>query len=400
MLNGLNYLYQEIKINKNGGCVTDILRIKNGLKQIVNWKSSKDCGYCDIKLNLLVYDASTNTSMIAEIQLLLDWLLKSKKIGHKCYAILRNKEFVENMNRLYKDDCDLERYHSKILSLMEFKNAMSPTKYGLIHELIWQPHIILSMKTEDNFVLMHNQVGQSIKVFQLYLSCVFNFAHNILGLDGDVDDDDSKEESSNHVNKPVGTQFLTKYLNYNNWCQLTSYNYQTAFWGIDTAKMKVNSSWYKMIELIMKNKCFKGFNAIVGITNKNEKSKNENKSNESNEVATVVYDCCNEDCYEYLKLIFKYFEKNKNVIVKELISSDVHDNAFTVLIDSFHGDEKWMKLILFDHFEQLYHKTGIKISEKILNNVYSVCQTKQKDTKIADLIVKYAKLTNSKLDNK
>ena len=61
--------------------VTEILRIKNGFNSVLNWKSFENAEYCDIKLNVIIYDETLNMSIIGEIQLLLEWLLKSKKIG-------------------------------------------------------------------------------------------------------------------------------------------------------------------------------------------------------------------------------------------------------------------------------------------------------------------------------
>lgn len=48
------------KIEKNSydgdNCVIDIVRIKNGFSKIAsNWKSSKDCEYCDIKFNISMF---------------------------------------------------------------------------------------------------------------------------------------------------------------------------------------------------------------------------------------------------------------------------------------------------------------------------------------------------------
>ena len=68
-------------------CVKDILRIKNGFKNILNWKNKYDCQYVDIKLNLLICNKNGN-SIIGEIQFLLSWLLNAKKMGHKLYSVL------------------------------------------------------------------------------------------------------------------------------------------------------------------------------------------------------------------------------------------------------------------------------------------------------------------------
>ena len=180
-------------------------------------------------------------------------------------------------------------------------------------------------------------------------------------------------------------------------------NNQTACWGIDTKTMKIGSNSYKLIDVIMKNRCFSGFNGIIASLSKikSGNGNNNNKNSRDGKVddPSVVYSCCKEDCYEYLSLIFKYFDKNTNVIIREFASNNVKDNAFTVVLELFPGDEKWIQLLLFDKFEQLYGKLRIKVSEKVLNNLHSVCKTKHKNKKIMDLIVKYAKSTQSTITN-
>ncbi len=59
---------------------------------------SEEWSYADIKASVLVeYD---NSSMICEVQFLMDWMIKSKKKGHAIYEITRNKVFVENVAKL------------------------------------------------------------------------------------------------------------------------------------------------------------------------------------------------------------------------------------------------------------------------------------------------------------
>ena len=60
------------------GCVTAVIRIKNGFKEINEWKSLDEYGYRDLKLNLLITDG--NISVVGEVQILLDWMLRAKKM--------------------------------------------------------------------------------------------------------------------------------------------------------------------------------------------------------------------------------------------------------------------------------------------------------------------------------
>ena len=62
----------------------EVARIKNGFLKIgTSWKDYKDANYVDLKINVVFTD-STGAAMICEVQLLLDFLLQAKKMGHKC----------------------------------------------------------------------------------------------------------------------------------------------------------------------------------------------------------------------------------------------------------------------------------------------------------------------------
>ena len=68
--------------NKQSGCIKEILRIKNGFKNILNFKSFEDSQYCDIKFNVSIYNDHLDTCIIGEIQFLLKWQLYAKKLGY------------------------------------------------------------------------------------------------------------------------------------------------------------------------------------------------------------------------------------------------------------------------------------------------------------------------------
>ena len=77
-----------IKVNKSdSGCVQRILRVKNGFKAVLNWNHLNDAEYCDLKINVVIFDKEMKQSMVAEIQLLLQFLLKAKKMGFVFFYI-------------------------------------------------------------------------------------------------------------------------------------------------------------------------------------------------------------------------------------------------------------------------------------------------------------------------
>ena len=74
-----NAFKEKVK-NNDAGCVVSILRIKNGFKKISNWKTYKDCQYTDLKASVLIANESRTRSIIGEVQFLLNWQLKAKKL--------------------------------------------------------------------------------------------------------------------------------------------------------------------------------------------------------------------------------------------------------------------------------------------------------------------------------
>ena len=70
--NLLEWLEKFLNLVDNGKieCLTKILRIKNGFKDILNWKSIKDAAYCDLKLNVLYQNESKTESQIVEVRTL------------------------------------------------------------------------------------------------------------------------------------------------------------------------------------------------------------------------------------------------------------------------------------------------------------------------------------------
>ena len=69
MLDGLEDFIGKIN-NSEIGCLKEIVRIKNGFKNIAKWKNSKNAEYCDVKINAIFCNPKDGSQMIIEIQLL------------------------------------------------------------------------------------------------------------------------------------------------------------------------------------------------------------------------------------------------------------------------------------------------------------------------------------------
>ena len=100
MIDGVDKFIKQINDNKNKSeneiiylaCVRDVLRVKNGFGNILDWKNESDAEYCDIKLNIAIKHKNIGgkeTVVIGEVQFLLEWLLTFKKMGHRLYSVHR-----------------------------------------------------------------------------------------------------------------------------------------------------------------------------------------------------------------------------------------------------------------------------------------------------------------------
>ena len=143
LFDGLNVFLNDIEKGDVIECLLpSVLRIKNGFSDILTkWKSYEDASYVDIKFNLIYTNEDKSESMIVEAQFLLSFLLKAKKMGHKYYSIIRQKEFVDNIkNQCYNIDGNYEKYKGKILKMVE-----NHDRSQLIKQLFWKPHLVLSV---------------------------------------------------------------------------------------------------------------------------------------------------------------------------------------------------------------------------------------------------------------
>ena len=154
LLIGLNSFVKQINDNKID-CFKAILRCKNGFQNVLTWKTFEDAEYCDLKLNLLFCSRNNDKieSQIVEVQFLLKFLLKAKKLGHKYYGIKRRKIFIDSVsNMAYYNESDYSTYRNKILTLINDENINQLSK-----QLFIKPNIILSMMS-DNGKTGHSDV--------------------------------------------------------------------------------------------------------------------------------------------------------------------------------------------------------------------------------------------------
>ena len=192
---------------ENGCCISEIVRLKNGFNDILNWKSMNNCQYCDVKLNVIIVK-DNKISMIDEIQLLLKWVSVPKKMGHTHYSIVRKDDFINDCNILSINDSNYQGYSLKIESMIKNYEISNSTK-----ELLLLPNVVLTIIQSYDpdqsdaicFVSLLYHIGKrscDVKIFNL--SSIYHFSQSMLG----VKNKDKDEKDS------LGKKFLIKYLNF------------------------------------------------------------------------------------------------------------------------------------------------------------------------------------------
>ena len=179
LLDGVEHVINEIE-KEEISSLTKILRIKNGFNNILSWdrKTMKDYNYVDLKMNVIFNNKNNTESQIVEIQFLLDFLLKAKKLGHKYYGIKRKDVQIYSVNNIMMNTFNnYDRYKGKIVSLIKDHDINQLTTH-----LFLRPNCVLTMIDDDGPLLY--TVGEysnaSLKMYSLFLDCILHFGEILL----------------------------------------------------------------------------------------------------------------------------------------------------------------------------------------------------------------------------
>ena len=220
LLDVVEFVIKQITSNRIES-ISKILRIKNGFNNILKWNREKmsDYNYVDLKMNVIFNNKNKTKCQIVELQFLLEFLLHAKKIGHKYYGIKRKDVQIHSVcNIMYNTNNDYNRYKGKILQIIRDKDINQLGKH-----LFLRPNCILSMIGDRNGPYLY-EAGQtgSIKMFELFLGCIFHFGEILLNekkpLDYNVGcyknyDKSDKSEINSCISKNHKL-FVQKYLNF------------------------------------------------------------------------------------------------------------------------------------------------------------------------------------------
>ena len=138
--------------------------------------------------------------------------------------------------------------------------------------------------------------------------------------------------------------------------------------------MAKDTKKFKIIEKIMKLQYFHGLSQLP-----------------IQEGDKILYKCVEEDCYNYLSLIFEFPMKNHATIVNGL---NFEWRPFCKIFLTDHCSDEWLKLLMFN-FESV--NIDAKINQTDLQTAYNFC-LKDKKENWANMIEAYADRTKSIID--
>ena len=179
LLDAVEFVIKEVTNNKIKS-ISKILRIKNGFNSIISkWdrENISSYNYVDLKMNVIFNNKNKTESQIVELQFLLDFLIKAKKMGHKYYGIKRKDVQINSVgNIMYNRNNNYDRYQLKISQIIKDKDINQLGKH-----LFLRPNCILSMiRHIDGPFLFHVGREGSIEMYELFLDCIFHFGEMLL----------------------------------------------------------------------------------------------------------------------------------------------------------------------------------------------------------------------------
>ena len=156
-----NYIYQSDgdKLNKEiSCCIKKILRVKNGFlnfQDCKSWKNNNltDFDYQDVKLNVLI--EYKNIRVIGEIQFILSFMLKAKKMGHSIYSFNRKKQLFDKLYNMCSNDKNIhnkEMMESNLHSMILTRNMFKFSLFCQTMNRYEKEYVVENYKRLDNFM--------------------------------------------------------------------------------------------------------------------------------------------------------------------------------------------------------------------------------------------------------
>ena len=271
------------------------------------------------------------------------------------YSIIREKEFIENVeNQVYTIDNNYEKYKLRINQLISNNDTNNLTK-----QLFWRPNVVLSIVNTDdpkpNYNPLLFSVGYRLtikskkkgnfKFAMFFLNCLFHLSYILLC--------ESKSKEKN--------VFLKKYFN---WNKLSSsmLTHAHGFYGFADGSYFVKDG---LVELIMKQEYFDGLSQVTT---------NLDKDSYQFELKNTIFSCARNASYNYLSLLSKYYEKNKDWIKKCLENKKYGEHPLVcVMIRAPHIRDRKSKIETVRYYLKLSQQCNEIIDFQTFEKIYNSC---------------------------
>ena len=281
--------------------------------------------------------------MIVEAQFLLKFLLQAKKMGHKLYAVVRQSDFIDNIKyEVYSVDNDYVKYRNKINKLIETSDTNN-----LMKQLFWKPNVIFSILNDNTKMSSNVSVYDTGKYNRSPLTCIAPILYTVFyKFSNLVFLDKGRESKLNHKFSMVFSNFLLHYgsiildekykdsrmkflYKYFNFLDGRGITLHGGFFGIDYAyiinpivtNITVPSIVYEMIDIIMKDHLFNGYN-----------QRQTEKYGDPYLILPYLSDCFGRGQFDFVKILYQSFYKNSKMFQRNISSGDVAKMYFKKIL--------------------------------------------------------------------
>ena len=151
------------------GCISRISRVKNGFEDFVNVNNDTDLklfDYRDVKFNVLIKYGEIE--LVGEVQFLLSFMLKAKKIGHSVYSFVRNEFYYKEISNYLNNN--KYKMNDSILNRIILTRNISLLS-NILENCNQQDKLNYFVKNENSICqfLKQSHWSKGLKLFQLFV---------------------------------------------------------------------------------------------------------------------------------------------------------------------------------------------------------------------------------------
>ena len=165
-------MFHMRKRRQQKGCMKCVVRVKNDFADIKDNSWDLDInnfGYADIKLNILL--EYNEFRIVGELQMLLSFMIKAKKMGHSIYSFCRKKDYFEKIGNIinsYKSNFNDKEMFLRMKKII-FSHNMQQLSLFFQTMNIKEINFLLRNKDEVSSLFKQSQWQRGLKLFELVI---------------------------------------------------------------------------------------------------------------------------------------------------------------------------------------------------------------------------------------